>query len=65
MTREEPLLTSEEFAKYLGISVHTVSKYRSKGIGPRYILLRQNVVRYKKSDIDEWVNDMIAKNRTS
>lgn len=55
MTKQEPLLTTKEVAEFIGVAPFTVAKYRMKGIGPKYIQLGQKVIRYRKSDVEEWI----------
>lgn len=53
------LLTEEQVAEMLGLSLVTLSKYRREGDGPPYIQLNKGkqrpVVRYQKEDIQEWI----------
>ncbi len=49
----EELLTLEELAKYLKISKHTLYKMLEKGEIPAFKIANQ--WRFKKSDIDKWI----------
>ena len=59
--RPEPLLTTKEVAEFMGLSAYTLSRYRMDGIGPNYIQVGPKMIRYKRADVEEWVNKMMAK----
>lgn len=48
------LLTIEDVAAELDISVSTLRFYRLKGEGPKSFLLGRRV-RYRRSDVEAWV----------
>lgn len=58
MVSEHKLLTVKALSQYLGISEDTLSKYRTKGTGPKYLKLGR-VIRYKLSDVHEWIEEKI------
>ncbi len=47
----EPLWTTEQAARYLGVSERTLANLRGKGMPYRKI---GDCVRYEKSEIDQW-----------
>jgi hypothetical protein len=51
------MLSSAEAAAYLGVSIHTLRKWRrrSNPQGPRYFR-RNSLVRYRREDLDRFVN---------
>ena len=51
----EELLTIEELAKYLKISKYTLYKMLEKGKVPGFKIANQ--WRFKKSDIDRWIEE--------
>jgi excisionase family DNA binding protein len=58
MTPRDPsLLTSDELAEYLGLSVKTIKRWRVQGKGPRALQLAGTgtSVRYRVSDVDAWL----------
>ena len=57
----EKLLTTEDVAEMLNFAPYTVAKYRMKGIGPKYILIGRKLIRYRKSDVEEWIQEKIQK----
>lgn len=54
------LVTPERLAKELGVTEKTLSQWRYKGTGPRYLKLggagRTNPVRYRRADISRWLD---------
>jgi len=49
------MLDTREAASYCGLSPRTLEKWRVHGGGPRYVKLGR-AVRYRPSDIDEFVH---------
>jgi PTS system nitrogen regulatory IIA component len=60
---EESILTIEEVAKYLRVSERTVYDWAQKGEIPSGKI--GTVWRFKKSEIENWVNNRLAVNRYS
>jgi hypothetical protein len=54
-------LTPSEASQYTGVSVSLLSKLRQRGTGCTYIRIGESktkaVVRYRKTDLDEWLNN--------
>jgi excisionase family DNA binding protein len=50
------LLTTEETAEILGVSVRTLEDWRSDGTGPDYVPLGRRTVRYRPQAIDRWLD---------
>ena len=55
MAEDEELMTEEQVAKLLLISLSSVKRLRASGKGPRYIRVSKRVVRYKRRDVLEWM----------
>lgn len=49
------LLTETEAAKRLGFSPRTLQAWRFKGCGPRFLRISSRCVRYRESELDEWL----------
>lgn len=49
---ERPLLTPEETAHRLGLSLRALAELRRHGRGPRYIRLTPATIRYLADDLD-------------
>lgn len=45
----------ETAARYLDTSVNTLTDWRVKGKGPTFKRIGQRMVRYRKADLDEWL----------
>jgi excisionase family DNA binding protein len=45
-----------ELAEYLGISLATVRKWRFLKKGPPFLKLEGSLVRYRKSEVDAWLD---------
>jgi len=62
MTTNHSILTREEAADYLGVTVDTLAAHATRGTGPQYAKLSGRAVRYRREDLDDWVE---SKLRTS
>jgi len=52
-----PVFLSEtEAAQYLGLSVKTLRRWRFGRTGPIYAKLNSKLIRYAKSDLDDWIS---------
>jgi PTS system nitrogen regulatory IIA component len=60
---EDDILTIEEVAKYIKISERTVYEWAQKGDIPAGKL--GNVWRFKKTEIEQWVNDKLKNNKST
>ena len=53
---EEALLNQQQLANLLGISARTLERWRSEHLGPPFIrLVGLGSVRYRRADIDHWL----------
>jgi excisionase family DNA binding protein len=50
----EGMLTTEEAARFVGLSPRTLEKRRHEGGGPRFLKLGR-LVRYRERDLEEWI----------
>jgi excisionase family DNA binding protein len=55
----QPLLTQDEAAEYLKLSVRTMERLRVTSGGPKYLKIR-NSVRYRLGDIEAWLASRIV-----
>lgn len=51
---DDELMTEQELADYCRVSLGTVQRWRYQGIGPP-VLWAGNRPRYRKSQVDEWL----------
>jgi predicted DNA-binding transcriptional regulator AlpA len=55
----DPLLDEDEAAEFLGLSPRTMQGMRVSGNGPDYVKLGSRAVRYRLSDLEEYIEDRI------
>ena len=55
----QQLLRQKEVAKILNLSPRTLEAWRHRGGGPRYLLLTPRCVRYKKSDLIQFLEERV------
>jgi predicted DNA-binding transcriptional regulator AlpA len=55
MGEDGELMTEQEVADLLRVSLSAVKRLRFKGTGPRYIRISQRVVRYPRKDVLDWM----------
>lgn len=60
----DSLLNIQEAARYVSLSVSSLAKFRVYGGGPKYVRLSPRSIRYRKSDLDEWVAARMHANTT-
>lgn len=60
MEQEDKLLTTDEAASYLRKHPVYLRRLRSEGRGPNYLKPTPGTVRYRKSDIDSWLDSKIV-----
>jgi hypothetical protein len=61
-TSATPLLTGQQAAEYLAVSVDTLSYWRTVGRGPAFVKFtraRQGVVRYRREDLDRFIDECV------
>jgi predicted DNA-binding transcriptional regulator AlpA len=56
-----PLLTTEDVAAITGLSVETLAQWRSQRKGIPFLKIRRNVVPYRQSDLDRWLDERIVR----
>ena len=64
MERNERLLTVEDLAEYLGVPVATLYAWRYRRQGPPGFRVGRHV-HFRRSDVDDWIEDRIAQTRHS
>lgn len=57
MQQESELLRPEQAAVRCNVSKFTLRHWRLNGAGPRFIRLSRRAVRYRLSDIEEWLKE--------
>lgn len=57
---EQQLMTTRELAAKLGVTPNTLAIWRFRGMGPKWVRLGTRIVRYRPSDVDEFLRDGTA-----
>lgn len=57
MNESDRLLTTAEAAEYLGLKPATLETWRWAGKGPSYLKLHGASVRYRRRDLERWVEE--------
>jgi excisionase family DNA binding protein len=50
-----PYYSPESAAQYLDIPLSTITDWRQKGVGPRFLRIGRRLVRYTKADLDTFM----------
>ena len=53
-------LTPEMAAAYLSVSVETMKQWRAQGYGPKPVTTQHKFVRYRRADLDAWMEGLDA-----
>ncbi|MBT3788618.1 MAG: helix-turn-helix domain-containing protein [Alphaproteobacteria bacterium] len=56
----ESLLNEVQAAEILNISIRTLQAWRRLAAGPQFIRLSARAIRYRHSDVDEWLKARTA-----
>lgn len=59
MTIASPLMTTEEVAQYVRLSVETLRYFRQRDQGPRFARLGRRVM-YRRQDVDNWIEAAVV-----
>lgn len=50
------ILTTEQAAEYMQVSAATLTTWRCRGGGPPFLNVGSRTVRYRRTDLDEWMS---------
>jgi predicted DNA-binding transcriptional regulator AlpA len=53
-------LDAKQTARYLGVSEAVLRLWRSGGEGPRFFRAGEKLVRYRRSDLDSWIEARLS-----
>ena len=53
-------LTEREAAKYLGVSASALRLWRARRSGPNYYRPGSKLIRYRRSDLDGWIEERLC-----
>ena len=57
-TNNRDLITEKSVARELSLSPRTLRNWRVLGIGPPYVKISARCIRYRRSDIETWSNNL-------
>lgn len=57
---QQTTLTPKQAAKYMGISDAALRLWRAEGKGPRYFKAGEKLVRYRRADLDQWIEARLS-----
>lgn len=61
MVTEQPdTLTPKQAGRYIGISEAALRLWRAEGKGPRYFRAGEKLVRYRRADLDSWIEARLS-----
>ncbi len=60
MIEAENILTPCKAAKYVGVSEAALRLWRSENKGPRYFRAGEKLVRYRRADLDSWIEARLS-----
>jgi excisionase family DNA binding protein len=60
VTEHQDALTPKQAARYVGISEGALRLWRAEGKGPRYFRAGEKLVRYRKADLDSWIEARLS-----
>ena len=55
MAQQHDIWNTPQAAQYIGIKPGTLAKWRRHGHGPRFLRIGHNTVRYRKADVDAFL----------
>jgi excisionase family DNA binding protein len=62
ITREpQNTFTTPAAARYLGVSAATLRFWRANGEGPRFFHAGERLVRYRRIDLNKWIESRLSK----
>lgn len=65
VTDQQNVLTPRQAAKYVGVSEAALRLWRSRGDGPRHFRAGAKLIRYRRADLDSWIESRLSEPRTS
>lgn len=60
MAEQENTLTPLKAARYVGVSEAVLRLWRSTGKGPRFYRAGEKLIRYRKGDLDSWIDERLS-----
>jgi predicted DNA-binding transcriptional regulator AlpA len=64
LAEQQNVLTSRQTARYLGVSEAVLRLWRSRCEGPRYFRAGEKLIRYRRIDLDLWIESRLSDPRS-
>ena len=58
----EQLVRQEEAAAVLCVTPRCMENWRHRGEGPKFVRISGRCIRYRKSDLDQWIKERVRTN---
>lgn len=58
------LITERDAADFLGYTMRALQNWRVRGGGPIYVKVSNRSIRYRRRDLNEWVQSKLAEHTT-
>jgi len=55
----DSLLTERQTARYLNFTQRCLQAWRQRGGGPKYVRISSRAIRYRKIDLDDWIEERL------
>lgn len=59
-SEQQNTFTPRQAAQYIGVSDAALRLWRSEGRGPRFFRAGEKLIRYRKSDLDAWIEARLS-----
>lgn len=58
----DKLINEREAGEFLGYSIRTLQNWRVRGGGPKFVKVSARSVRYRRRDLNEWIDAHLRAN---
>jgi len=63
MNEQQNVFSERDAARYLGVSPSVLRLWRSEGTGPVYFRAGLKLIRYRRVDLDSWIESRLSSSR--
>lgn len=64
MPNATPLMTEKDLSHYLSVTPSCLQAWRYRGGGPQFVKFSDRCVRYRRDDVDCWLDDRVCSSTT-
>jgi phage terminase Nu1 subunit (DNA packaging protein) len=61
---EHEVIDQRGAATFLDVEPRTLESWRSRGVGPRFVRYSRRCVRYRLSDLKQWLEERVVRTET-